>query len=313
MMWSMILSPHSVVGFGNLMFEAIASQKTIRNGHVLARMTSTTTFVELDSLFSIRAANAVSNSTRFISKQQKQKVIKPSLYNAGPANVRELVKTPQYSAVSSSFGSQPQAPRGKTRMKNVGLSYESLSLIDVYGVETQLSEEDVAELTKKIASLKETLGLVSNGLDKVGNRLYSTHRYICGGVNGDMLKYFKGLSRILMNIDEFFILVVGFQTFWKGSLQEMADHEVKVSVANFFEVVCLVKKTTGVKSVASSNDEPDLIPVFSKLGPRPGSLNQAFPLAASEQYLLDPAKVLIMSNFSFYCFFMIRIGKSRGF
>jgi hypothetical protein len=37
---------------------------------------------------------------------------------------------------------------------------------------------------------------------------------------------------------------------------------------------------------------PELIPIYTKLGSRSGTLNQDVALSASEQYILDPAKVL---------------------
>jgi hypothetical protein len=71
----------------------------------------------------------------------------------------------------------------------------------------------------------------------------------------------------------------------------------KLPVGNFFEVTCLVRKLNGAKSV-SDLQYLDLIPLYSKLGPRGGSLNQELPLAAAEQFLLDPEKVQPFSNSS---------------
>jgi hypothetical protein len=63
-------------------------------------------------------------------------------------------------------------------------------------------------------------------------------------------------------------------------------------VRNFFEVVCLVRKVNGIKSVNDMKNMPELIPIYTKLGSRSGTLNQDVALSASEQYILDPAKVL---------------------
>ena len=191
--WSTIMKPGSSVEFGDLMFKAIGTQPSIRNGHVLTRFTDSASFHDLDRRESIRISDARTTSTRFISKKQKERVIKPSLYNASPEKVRELVQTPQYKAVSAALGPQPQAPGRKTRQANRGLAYESIALVDNEGVRNVLTDEDVKSLSMRIASLKKTVGLVSNGVDKLSARLYRSHVAMCSGVNGDLIKYLKGL------------------------------------------------------------------------------------------------------------------------
>ena len=96
-----------------------------------------------------------------------------------------------------------------------------------------------------------------------------------------------------LTLDEYLSVVAAVQSSWDGDFEDMAHGESKVTVGNFYEVVCLIKRVNGIKKLSDLEFDPELIPIFSKLGPRGGSLKQQFPLAASEQYLLDPSKVLI--------------------
>lgn len=298
--WSLIVYPsteQSAILFSEGMFSAIASQPTIRNGHVLIRFADSASFEELDGLLSIRYADAKTNGVRFLPKDMLQRVIKPSLYNSSPDRVRELVQTTQYKAVSAAFGPQPQAPRKKTRQRNNGLEYAELALVDGDGAEHILSDEDVLALTRKVASLKKTVGLVANGLEKIAIRLYNSHVSMCGGLNGDALKYLSGNDAYSNDLDEFLTVVICFQRSFGGTFESMMDDGEKVRVDNFFEVVCVVKKASEkdhLEDVLCLNigAEQGIIPLYSKLGPRSGALVQAFPLAAAEQYLLNPANVI---------------------
>ena len=81
-------------------------------------------------------------------------------------------------------------------------------------------------------------------------------------------------------------MLVAFQT--RGRSLESLGKMKQPMVRNFVEAVCAVESNVEVSDIRSLDD---LCILYSKGGLNSGSLSQAFPLAASEQFILDPLKV----------------------
>jgi hypothetical protein len=96
------------------------------------------------------------------------------------------------------------------------------------------------------------------------------------------LRIYKPLS------DELKVILVSFQT--RGNSVESVASATNPSVRNFVEMLCAIKSDC---EVGEMGDMSRITPLFSKGGLKAGSLCQSYPLAASEQFILNPDKVHI--------------------
>jgi hypothetical protein len=91
-------------------------------------------------------------------------------------------------------------------------------------------------------------------------------------------------------LDGYKYILVGIQTI--GQDLKSLSRKEKFTVRNYIEVVVALKTSVDV-SLISHLYLDDLIPLYSKGGLNSGTLSQSFPLAASEQFILDPEKVFM--------------------
>lgn len=187
-LWSLFLFPDDLISFGECMFKSLKMGEVVRNGHMLTRMCDFKSFGELYADPGMRARGYDSELIRLKSKKYLQRVLNPSLYDARPEAIKELVLNDEYSKASSTMGPQNLIDPVK-KVKNIGLGVDGVSIELGSGENIDLSDnESMMRFCASFAGAQEQANMLMSGFDKLSKRFYRTQQTICSAENGTFLR-----------------------------------------------------------------------------------------------------------------------------